>query len=177
MADPVSPFSPDMQQQMAQLLALSTNRVQSTEPIHQAAMAMASRLAPAYARGAMTAPSTLPGGGSGLFSGGGSSGGLGSSPQIAMAFMTTLLQQLAKKKAADAAAAAAGTTAPPVDKGGGFAFGAPGGAGLGDIGTPGYAALAGSLAAPAFPQLGGGGGTPGSNQVGNWGWNGRVPAV
>lgn len=59
-----SPLTPAMQAQLEQLLALSTQRVQSTTPIHQAAMAMALRLAPAYARGATTPTAGTPGAGS-----------------------------------------------------------------------------------------------------------------
>lgn len=54
MADPISPFTPDMQAQMSQLLQQQTDRSARTTPIHQAAMAMAARMAPGYAQGAMT---------------------------------------------------------------------------------------------------------------------------
>ena len=43
-----------MQQQVEQLLQQQTDRSARTTPIHQAAMAMASRMAPGYAQGAMT---------------------------------------------------------------------------------------------------------------------------
>ncbi len=57
MADSI--FTPTMQQQIEQLLGLQTDRAARTAPIHQAAMAMAARMAPGYAQGAMTAPSSL----------------------------------------------------------------------------------------------------------------------
>lgn len=58
MADQI--FTPTMQQQIEQLLGLQTDRAARTAPIHQAAMAMAQRMAPNYAKSAMTAPSSLP---------------------------------------------------------------------------------------------------------------------
>lgn len=58
MAD--SPLTPTMQAQLEQLLGLQTDRAARTSPIHQAAMAMAARMAPGYAQSAMTAPSSLP---------------------------------------------------------------------------------------------------------------------
>lgn len=55
-----SPFSPTMQAQIEQLLQQQTDRSARTTPIHQAAMAMASRMAPGYAQSAMTgAPSSV----------------------------------------------------------------------------------------------------------------------
>jgi hypothetical protein len=51
---------PDLQAQLLKMLQLQTQRSSESAPIHQAAMAMASRLAPAYARGAMTGPSASP---------------------------------------------------------------------------------------------------------------------
>lgn len=59
MADPISPFTPEMQAQIQQLIGLQTDRSARTAPIHQAAMAMAQRMAPGYAQSAMTAPSTV----------------------------------------------------------------------------------------------------------------------
>lgn len=54
MADtPQSPLSPNALAQIDELLKLSGDRARRTEPIHEAAMAMASRLAPGYARSAM----------------------------------------------------------------------------------------------------------------------------
>lgn len=60
MADITSPFTPNMQQQLEALLQMSGQRVADEQPIHQAAMAMAARMAPGYARGAMTATPTMP---------------------------------------------------------------------------------------------------------------------
>lgn len=57
MADPIptpNAFTPEMQAQFNDLMALSTGRAQRQEPIHQAAMAMATRMAPSYARDAMS---------------------------------------------------------------------------------------------------------------------------
>lgn len=54
-ATPGSPLSGSMQDQLTQLLSLMTQRAQSTSPIHAAAMAMANRMAPAYARQVPTA--------------------------------------------------------------------------------------------------------------------------
>ncbi len=53
---PVTPsnVSPAMQGEMADLLAMMKQRYASTVPIHQAAMMMANRMAPAYARNGMT---------------------------------------------------------------------------------------------------------------------------
>lgn len=76
MADPISPFTPDMQAQMSQLLQQQTDRSARTTPIHQAAMAMAAHMAPGYAQSAMTAPSSAPAGG-GLTLPSSSSGGIG----------------------------------------------------------------------------------------------------
>jgi hypothetical protein len=73
MAD--APFDPGTQVRINSLLDLTTGRIARTDPIHQAALAMATRLAPTYARNAMTAPSSAPpinmgaagsGGGSGV---------------------------------------------------------------------------------------------------------------
>jgi hypothetical protein len=58
-----SALPPQLQQQMADLMGYQTRRLGRVEPIHQAAMAMATRLAPAYARNAMTASPTSSGGG------------------------------------------------------------------------------------------------------------------
>lgn len=55
MADQISPFTPTMQQQLEQLLQSQVDRSNRTTPIHQAAMAMAARMAPGYAQGAMSA--------------------------------------------------------------------------------------------------------------------------
>jgi hypothetical protein len=74
MADPivpVNPFTPQMQNQFSDLLALNTARAQRQEPVHQAAMAMAQHLAPGYAQHAMSGPTALSG------SGGGAPGGAG----------------------------------------------------------------------------------------------------
>lgn len=74
MAD-VAPFSQSMQDQINALLNLSSNRIASQQPIHQAAMAMAAHLAPDYARAAMGPVPTIPavsGGGGSASSGGGS---------------------------------------------------------------------------------------------------------
>lgn len=60
MADPVSPFTPEMLQQISSLLQSQIDRSQRSTPIHQAAMAMAARMAPDYAQAAMT---SSPGGG------------------------------------------------------------------------------------------------------------------
>jgi hypothetical protein len=59
MADPISPFTPTMQQQIEQLLQSQVDRSNNSTPIHQAAMAMASRMAPGYAQSAMTGPSPI----------------------------------------------------------------------------------------------------------------------
>lgn len=56
MADPVSPFSPNMSSEIEQLLQSQIDRSNSQTPIHQAAMAMAQHMAPSYAQGAMGAP-------------------------------------------------------------------------------------------------------------------------
>lgn len=50
----VSPtgLSPDLQAQLMKMLQLQTDRASSSQPVHNAAMAMALRLAPAYARNA-----------------------------------------------------------------------------------------------------------------------------
>lgn len=49
-------LDPAMQAQLMKMLGLQTQRAEETAPIHQAAMAMASHLAPKYARDAMTGP-------------------------------------------------------------------------------------------------------------------------
>lgn len=49
-------LSPEMEAELLKMLGLQTQRAEETAPIHQAAMAMASRLAPKYARDAMTGP-------------------------------------------------------------------------------------------------------------------------
>lgn len=63
MADQISPFTPTMQAQLEQLLQSQVDRNAGTTPIHQAAMAMASRMAPGYAQSAMTGPTAPPPGG------------------------------------------------------------------------------------------------------------------
>lgn len=170
MADPIQALSPDLQAQMANLLALSTNRIQSSEPIHQAAMAMATRMAPAYARGAMTGPSPLPGGNGSLVPSVPQSN-TGRNDLMVASIFAAILKEIAKRKAAEAAAtAASGSPVYGPKQPGGVVGGSGGGGGLADIGnsTPGqslYGSLAGSEAAPLFPQLGGGGGSPGSDQT------------
>lgn len=85
MADPISPFTPDMQAQISQLLQQQTDRSARTTPIHQAAMAMAQRMAPGYAQAAMTGGSSAPVGGGSLTpsSGGGSIGpGIGTTAAV-----------------------------------------------------------------------------------------------
>jgi hypothetical protein len=47
------PLDPRLQAQLLDLYTMGNARIASTQPIHQAAMAMASRLAPGYARSAM----------------------------------------------------------------------------------------------------------------------------
>jgi hypothetical protein len=64
MADITSPFTPSMQAQIAQLLQGQIDRSNQSNPVHQAAMAMAMRMAPGYAQSAVTAPSAAPAGGS-----------------------------------------------------------------------------------------------------------------
>lgn len=93
MADPISPFTPEMSQQLQQLLQIQTDRAQSTTPIHQAAMAMAQHMAPGYAQSAMTAPSSLPpvGGGGGITPSG-TSGGPGAGTAAMAALVGALLK-------------------------------------------------------------------------------------
>lgn len=58
-----TPLDPQTLEQLRQLLSLVIARQQRVEPLHQAAMAMATRMAPAYARDAMTshgAPGDVP---------------------------------------------------------------------------------------------------------------------
>lgn len=55
---PTSPLSPELQSLYEQLLKTQVDRVNRTTPLHQAAMAMASRMAPGYAQSAMTPPSS-----------------------------------------------------------------------------------------------------------------------
>lgn len=95
MADPISPFTPDMQAQIQQLIGLQTDRSARTAPIHQAAMAMAQHMAPGYAQGAMTAPSTVgPIGsqGGGITPSVNSGGGPGAATTTAALFMAALLK-------------------------------------------------------------------------------------
>jgi hypothetical protein len=47
------PLDPRLQSQLLDLYRLSGDRLASTQPVHDAAMAMATRLAPGYARAAM----------------------------------------------------------------------------------------------------------------------------
>jgi hypothetical protein len=47
------PLDPRLQAQLLDLYTHVEHRIASTQPIHQAAMAMATRLAPGYARQAM----------------------------------------------------------------------------------------------------------------------------
>src|SRR5262245_42139466 len=56
-----SPFTPSMEAQLQALLNMSGQRVAETQPIHQAAMAMATRMAPGYARAAMGPVPSVPG--------------------------------------------------------------------------------------------------------------------
>jgi hypothetical protein len=50
------PLDPKLQAYLMDLMGMGTDRIRRTEPIHQAAMAMATRMAPDYAQAAMTAP-------------------------------------------------------------------------------------------------------------------------
>lgn len=61
---PQSGLSPEMQAQLMKMLQLQTQRASESAPIHQAAMAMATRLAPTYARGAMSGAAGGPSGSS-----------------------------------------------------------------------------------------------------------------
>lgn len=95
MADPISPFTPDMQAQIQQLIGLQTDRSARTAPIHQAAMAMAQHMAPGYAQGAMTAPSTagpIGSQGGGITPSVNSGGGPGAATTTAALFMAALLK-------------------------------------------------------------------------------------
>lgn len=94
MADPVSPFTPTMQSEMEQLLQSQIDRTNRTTPIHQAAMAMAARMAPGYAQGAMGAPggSTAPGGGSLTAPSSGGSSAPGVASTATLAAITALLK-------------------------------------------------------------------------------------
>src|SRR3954470_12899484 len=47
------PLDPRLQAQLLDLYRMSGDRIASTQPVHDAAMAMATRLAPGYARSAM----------------------------------------------------------------------------------------------------------------------------
>lgn len=95
MANPIptpNAFTPEMQAQFNDLMALSTGRAARQEPIHQAAMAMATRMAPSYARGAMSpvrAASTPGAGGAG--SGAGTDAAGGDSKKMMAAFLAALL--------------------------------------------------------------------------------------
>ena len=89
MADPVSPITPQMQTLITQLLQSQADRSARTTPIHQAAMAMAQRMAPGYAQGAMGTPSAPPPGGGGSLtvpstSGGGIGPGIGTTAAAAV---------------------------------------------------------------------------------------------
>lgn len=94
MADPIAPFTPQMQSLIEQLLGSQVDRTNRTTPIHQAAMAMAARMAPGYAQSAMT------GGGSGASTSGigglsapnSGSGGPGVATTAAAAFVAALLK-------------------------------------------------------------------------------------
>lgn len=95
MADQISPFTPAMQQQIEQLLAQQTDRSARTTPIHQAAMAMAARMAPGYAQQAMT-PSSAPMSSGSIFQPGSSSGsssGPGIGATAGAAFIAALLKK------------------------------------------------------------------------------------
>ncbi len=95
MADPISPFTPTMQQQLEQLLQSQVDRSARTTPIHQAAMAMASRMAPGYAQSAMTAPTASAAprvGGSPIIPSTSSSVGPGLGTTAAAAFAAALLK-------------------------------------------------------------------------------------
>lgn len=61
-AQPSSGLDPAQSAQASQLLNMQMNRLQSTDPVHQAAMAMAMRLAPAYARNAASSGGARPSG-------------------------------------------------------------------------------------------------------------------
>lgn len=94
MADPISPFTPTMQSEIEQLLQSQIDRSNSQTPIHQAAMAMAQRMAPGYAQsaggggGGSTAMPTSP---LGLPSSG-SSGGPGTASTVTLAALAALLK-------------------------------------------------------------------------------------
>lgn len=94
MADPVSPFSPNMSSEIEQLLQSQIDRSNSQTPIHQAAMAMAQHMAPSYAQGAMGAPGgampTSPLGLSSPSGAGSSAPGLGST--VSLTAMAALLK-------------------------------------------------------------------------------------
>jgi hypothetical protein len=61
-------LTPEQQQLLTRLLGLQVGRAESSDPVHQAAMAMALRLAPTYARGAMPPRAPMSGGGGPSFS-------------------------------------------------------------------------------------------------------------
>jgi hypothetical protein len=90
MADNI--FTPTMQQQIEQLLQQQTDQSARTTPIHQAAMAMASRMAPGYAQSAMTGPSAAPAVGS-LFPSSSSSGGPGVGSTATLALFAALMKK------------------------------------------------------------------------------------
>lgn len=95
MADPISPFTPQMQSMLEQLLGSQADRSARTTPIHQAAMAMAARMAPGYAQSAMAGggPSGAGSAGiGGLTPSSGSSGGPGVGTTTAAAFAAALLR-------------------------------------------------------------------------------------
>lgn len=90
-------FTPQMQAQFNDLMALSTGRAARQEPIHQAAMAMATRMAPNYARDAMSpvrTPSAPVAGGAGA-GGTGTPGGGGMDSKAMMSFLAAMLPALA----------------------------------------------------------------------------------
>jgi hypothetical protein len=85
-------LTPTMQQQIESLLQQQTDRSARTTPIHQAAMAMAARMAPGYAQGAMTGGSAPPAGGVAFPSPTGSSGGPGVGSTATLALFAALMK-------------------------------------------------------------------------------------